>query len=376
MFPQKLKLGVTCASGLEKILKKELERLGYPPAPVVNGFAEFNGDALAVARLNVNLRTGDRVYVIAGEFKAETFDELFDGVKNIAWEEFISKDGQITVNGKCVKSKLFSVSDCQKIIKKAVAKRICSYYNINRLPESGSQYCLRFFLYKDNVCIVLDTSGDGLHKRGYRDMVGIAPIKETLAAGLVLMSDYYKDRPFADPFCGSGTIAIESAMIAKNIAPGINRKFAFENWLGFDGKYLTLAREEALDCEYRGNIAPIIASDISSQAIKLSKRHAVRVGVEKYIDFEVKDSADFKPKTLTGTIVTNPPYGERVYDRAAAIECYKGLGEALKNYPEWSIFLITAEKTFQKYFGRKCDREKKIFNSNKECRYYYYYGKK
>ncbi len=374
-FPEKLNIAVTCASGLEKTLKSELVRLGYPSAPAENGRITFSADALAVARLNLNLRTADRVYVVAGTFRAETFDELFEGVSAIRWEDFIPKDGAVTVNGKCVKSKLFSISDCQKIVKKAIAARLCKKYGIIRLPENGAEYDVDFSLYKDEATIMLNTSGAGLHKRGYRDMVGIAPIRETLASGLLLMSDFYKTRPFADPFCGSGTIAIEAAKIARNIPGSYGRRFAFEEWNNFGNKYLPLAREEAEDKIIRDIKTEIYASDIDPKAIKLAKRHAERAGVSGDIRFSVSDVAKFSPCGDYGTIVTNPPYGERVYDKEEAESCYKKLAAALGNKPGWSLFLITAAKNFERVFGKKCDRKKKIFNSNKECRFYYYYGK-
>lgn len=374
-FPDKLNIAVTCASGLERTLKSELVRLGYPAAPAENGKLTFEADALAVARLNLNLRTADRVYVVAGTFGAETFDALFDGVSAIGWEYFIPEDGAVTVNGKCVKSKLFSISDCQKIVKKAIAARLCKKYGVNRLPESGAEYCVDFSLYKDEATLMINTSGAGLHKRGYRDMVGIAPIRETLASGLILMSDFYKTRPFADPFCGSGTIAIEAAKIARNIPGGNGRKFAFEEWNNFGKKYLSLAKEEAQDKIINNIQTEIFASDIDPKAIKLAKRHAERAGVSENIRFSVSDVAKFVPFGDFGTIVTNPPYGERVYDREEAESCYKKLASSLRDKPGWSLFLITAAKNFERVFGKKCDREKKIFNSNKECRFYYYYGK-
>lgn len=374
-FYGELKLAVTCASGLEKTLKSEIKRLGYGEPPADNGTLVLDGkDALAAARLNLNLRTADRVYVVLAEFKAESFDELFDGVSAIRAEDFIPENGAVTVNGKCVKSKLFSISDCQKIIKKAIASRLCKKYGVKRLSEDGAEYGIEFSLYKDNARIMLNTSGAGLHKRGYRDMVGIAPIRETLAAGLVLMSDFYKDRAFADPFCGSGTIAIEAAKIALNIAGGAGRSFAFEEWKGFDGKYLKLAKEEAKDKETRNADVKIFASDIDFKAIKLARRHAERAGVADKIEFDVSDVAKFKPFGEYGTIVTNPPYGERVYDKEEAESCYKKLSASLKGADGWSLFLITAAKNFERAFGRKADREKKLFNSNKECRFYYYYG--
>ena len=376
-FAGELKLAVTCASGLEKTLKSEIKRLGYGEPPAENGtLIAGNCDALAAARLNLNLRTADRVYIVLAEFRAESFDELFEGVSTVRFEDYIPKNGAITVNGKCVKSKLFSISDCQKIVKKAIATRLCKKYCVKTLPESGAAYDVEFSIYKDAARIMLNTSGAGLHKRGYRDMVGIAPIRETLAAGLVLMSDYYKDRAFADPFCGSGTIAIEAAKIALNIAGGAGRSFAFEEWDNFDDKWLELAKEEAKDRETRNADVKIFASDIDPKAIKLAKRHAERAGVADKIEVAVSDVAKFKPFGEYGTIVTNPPYGERVYDKEEAEACYKKLFKSLKGAEGWSLFLITAAKNFERVFGKKADREKKLFNSNKECRFYYYYGKR
>ena len=375
-FPEKIKAGITCASGLEHTLKSELKRLGYKDAPAENGRISFETDVMAVARLNLNLRTADRVYIEVGEFVSQTFDELYEGVKSIRWEDYIPRNGEITVNGKCVKSRLFAVSDCQSIVKKAIVDRLCGRYRLLRLAENGARYDVDFSIYKDKATLMINTSGQGLHKRGYRDMVGIAPIRETLAAGLLLMSDFYKDRPFADPFCGSGTIAIEAARIAMNIAGGAGRRFAFEEWKNFDKRLLALAREEASDKENRGVRLDIAASDIDPKAIKLASRHAERAGVADKIRFYVADVGQFSPYSELGTVVTNPPYGERVYDRDEAEKCYNKLGKAMRAHDGWSFFVITAAKNFQKVFGKKCDREKKIFNSNKECRFYYYYGKK
>lgn len=376
-FEGPVRVAVTCASGLEKTLKSEIKRLGYEEAPVENGTLVLEDkDALSVARLNLNLRTADRVYVVLGEFPAGSFDELFDRVREIPFENFIPKDGAVNVNGKCVKSKLFSISDCQRIIKKSIADRLCGAYGVKRLPEDGAAYDIEFSLFKDVARILLNTSGAGLHKRGYRDMVGIAPIRETLAAGLVLMSDFYKDRAFADPFCGSGTIAIEAAKIALNVAGGAGRRFLFEEWENFDEKYLKLAKEEAKDKERRGEKVKIFASDIDPKAIKLAKRHAERAGVADKIEFSVSDVAKFKPFGEYGTIVTNPPYGERVYDKEEAEACYKKLSSVLRGKEGWSLFLITAAKNFERVFGKRADRERKLFNSNKECRFYYYYGKR
>ncbi len=376
VFPEKLNITLTCASGVEKVLKSELLRLGYPETPAINGALTLEGTALDVARLNVNLRTADRVYIRVAEFKAITFDDLFEGVKSVRWEDYLPADAKIIVNGKCVKSTLFAISACQSIVKKAVVDRLCGVYKTHRLIENGSEYALEFSIFKDQVTLNLNTSGVGLHKRGYRDLVGIAPIKETLASALVLFSDFYKEHPFADPFCGSGTIAIEAARIALNVAGGVNRTFAFNRWGNFDKKYFDLAFAEAKDKEERNRKIEFFASDIDPKAVKLAKRHAERAGVGDKIRFEVQSVKNFKSDLSNGTIVTNPPYGERVYDIKEAETCYKWFGEAYKRLDGWSAFVITPTKSFEKCFGKKCDRERKLYNSNKECKYYYYYGKR
>ncbi len=372
-FPDKFNITLTVASGVESVLKKELIRLGYPSAPAVNGAITFEGDAEAVARCNVNLRTADRVYIKLAEFCALSFDELFEGVKSIAWERYVDLHGKILVNGKCVKSTLFSVGDCQKIIKKAIVVKLGEKHSISRLPEDGYDYRVEFSVFKDNVSILLNTSGEGLHKRGYRDLVGIAPIKETLASAMVLMSDYYYQKPFADPFCGSGTIAIETARVALNIAGGIGRKFDFMLWKGFDKYAYNNAFNEAKDKEIKDRKVEIFASDIDKKAIMLAKRHAERAGVLDKINFSVCDVKYFSSKLKNGTIVTNPPYGERVYDKKEAEECYKSLRKAFDCLDNWSLFLITSERKFEKIFGKKCDRDRKLYNSNRECRLYHYY---
>ncbi len=375
-FKDKLDILITCASGVEKVTKSELKRLGYQDVPALNGTLSFSGTALDVARCNINLRTADRVYIKIKEFPVDTFDQLFDGVLAIRWEDFLPKDACVLVNGKCVKSKLFAISACQSLIKKAVANRLCEKYGVNRLSEDGALYEIYFSVFKDVVTIMLNTSGVGLHKRGYRDLVGIAPIKETLASALVLLSDYYHARPFADPFCGSGTIAIEATKIALNIAGGVGRRFAFNDWTNFDKSLYDQALTEARDKESRSVKPEIFASDIDPKAVKLARRHAERAGLDKYINFDVKDVKYFSSDLSGGTIVTNPPYGERVYDIREAEACYKSLGQAVKKLDGWSTFVITSAKSFEKYFGKKADRERKLYNSNKECKFFYYYGKK
>lgn len=375
-FPEQVDITLTVASGIESVLKKELFRMGVESAPAVNGAISFKGDLDLVAKCNINLRTADRVYIKLAQFPALSFDDLFQGVYQIPWQNYIDINGKILVNGKCVKSKLFSISDCQKITKKAIAVKLLDNYKQSRLSESGEVYSIEFSIFKDEATILLNTSGAGLHKRGYRDLVGIAPIKETMASALVLMSDFYYQKPFLDPFCGSGTIAIECAKIALNIAGGIGRTFDFNKWKGFNPKYFDKAYEEALDKEERNREIEIFASDIDKKAINLAEHHAERAGLKGKIKFTRSDVKNVSNPLRNGTIVTNPPYGERVYDKREAEECYKGLRTMYDKLDNWSLFLITSEKRFEKIFGRKCDRDRKLYNSNKECRFYYYYKDK
>ncbi len=374
-MPDTPEIAISCASGVEKVLKSELKRLGYGELPVVNGTCTFRGNLYDVANLNVNLRTADRVYIKLAEFTAEDFDTLFEGVRNIDLEKYLPENAKIIVNGKCVKSKLFAVSACQSIVKKAIVVRLTEKYKVNRLNENGALYEISFSIFKDVVTLLLNTSGAGLHKRGYRDLVGIAPIKETLGSALILLSDFYYQKPFADPFCGSGTLVIEATKIALNIAGGINRRFAFNEWTNFDQKYYSLAFEKAKDNEKRDRKIEIYGSDIDPKAISISARHAERAGLQKYIKFERKDVKDFYLPYSNGTIISNPPYGERVYDKRDADECYKSLRHAYDKLDDWSMFVITSAKNFEKQFGIRADRERKLYNSNKECKFYYYYKK-
>lgn len=374
-FPQEADIVATCASGVESALKKEIKRLFEKEVPAINGAVTFRGNISDVVKANLNLRTAERVYIKTGEFTAVSFDELFDGVKAIAWENFITADGRVTVNGKCVKSTLFSISDCQRIIKKAVADRLCEKFGYAYLPESGAEYHVEFSIFKDQVFLMIDTSGIALHKRGYRDKTGVTPIKETLASAILFYSDFYRTRPFFDPFCGSGTFVIEAARIALNIAPGINRKFAFNEWKNFDESLYFKAVEEAKDKERNIKI-DFCGSDIDSKAVELSKYHAKKAGLSGAVGFSVKGVKDFKPSESYGTIVTNPPYGVKAFDFRFAENAYREFGAVMKDFPDWSVFVIVGDgKRFEKFFGRKSDRERKLYNSELECRLKYYYGK-
>lgn len=376
MAESNYKIAVSCASGVESVVKKELYRLGYQDTSAINGKIEVSGSDIDIARLNINLRSADRVYIKLASYNAVTFDELFDGVIAIPFEEYIDVNGRIIVDGKCVKSKLFAVSACQSIIKKAVVSRLKDKKKVLSLNEDGAEYKIEFSIFKDVAEIFLNTSGTGLHKRGYRDLVGIAPIKETLASALLLLSDFYYDKPFYDPFCGSGTLVIEGAKIALNIAPNKDRKFAFNFWRFFDKKAFSLALNEAVDKEKKDRKIDFSGSDVDFKAIKLAKHHAIKAGVADYVDFSVKNVKDVKINKRFGTIVSNPPYGERVFDKEQADMCYSELGRLKTENPDWSFFVITSAKNFEKKFGYKAERTRKLYNSNKECRFYYYYGNK
>ena len=376
MAENEYKIAVSCASGVESVVKKELLRLGYKDTAAINGKIEVSGNCIDIARLNINLRSADRVYIKLASFPATDFDGLFFGVYNIPFEEYIDVSGRIIVDGKCVKSKLFAVSACQSIIKKAVVERIKDKKKVSSLPENGADYKIEFSVFKDVAEIFLNTSGVGLHKRGYRDLVGVAPIKETLASALILLSDAYYTNPFYDPFCGSGTLVIEGAKIALNIAPNKDRTFDFNGWKFFDKRAFTLAMEEAVDKEKKDRKIDFYGSDVDYKAIKLAKRHAERAGVSDYVNFAVKDVKDLSFNKRFGTVVSNPPYGERVFDKEQADNCYTELGRLKNENPDWSFFIITSAKNFEKKFGQKAERTRKLYNSNKECRVYYYYGNK
>ncbi len=363
---------VTCASGIEKAVKKELLFLCRQTSPAIDGAMDIKGDDLLVARLNTFLRTADRVYIKIGEFKATTFDELFDGTKALDFENYISKNGQILVNGKCKKSKIYAISASQSVIKKAIVERLKKAYRTNFLSESAERYKIEFSIVEDNVSVYLDTSGTGLHKRGYRDLVWNAPIRENLAASMVLYSGYRADVPFADVFCGSGTIPIETAMIANNIACGKNREFDFMKWGFFDKKAYVLAKEEALDKE-TNNPVEIVGTDIAKKAIELSKHHAKRAGVDKFVKFRQVPVKDFKSDLQNGIIVTNAPYGERSLDKESAALAYKDLYKTYMNLNGWSLHLLTEFENFERTFGKKADRNRKLYNSSKECRVYSFF---
>ena len=365
------KLCVPCLLGLEGPISDELRRLDMANVTAENGRVYFTGDENAVASANINLRIGERVLVELGRFKAETFEELFQGVKAIRWEDIIPRDGAFPVKGYSLNSKLFSVSDCQKIIKKAIVERLKSVYGIEWFPETAESYQVQFSIMKDNVSICLDTSGEGLHKRGYRPAHNAAPLKETMAAAMVKLSRYRGRDDFADPFCGSGTIPIEAALIARNIAPGINRSFSAMNWRIFDRRIWAQAREAARDREFHGNYN-IVGSDIDPKAITIARENAERAGVADVIRFEVADAAAFDRRTERGVIVTNPPYGERIMEKEQAEQLYRSFGEAYRKTANWQLYLLSSHTEFERCFGRTADKKRKLYNGMIKCDLFMY----
>lgn len=373
---QEVTLIATAAMGLEAIVAKEVRQLGYETR-VENSRVLFKAPISAIPRCNLWLRTADRVKVLVSEFEARTFDELFEATKALPWENFISEDGQFPVSGKSHKSKLYSVSDCQSIVKKAIVERLRLKYGIaSRMPETGSLYKVEVAILKDVVSLTIDTSGIGLHKRGYRVGQGDAPLKETMAAALIMLTNWRPDETFIDPFCGSGTIPIEAALIGQNIAPGFNREFASENWEFIKEKYWEEAFEEAEDLANYDQKLNIIGSDIDHQMINIAKENALEAGLADLISWKQMQVKDLFIREEKGYLVTNPPYGERLSDKKAVSQLYKDLGTIMLNHPRWSVYILTAFKGFEDQFGRKATKKRKLFNGFIEANYYQYFGQR
>ena len=365
-------LCVPCLLGLEKPIADELRRLGAQNVAAENGRVNFTGGAEAVAAANINLRVGERVLLELGRFEAKSFDELFEGVKALPWEELIPADGAFPVKGYSLNSQLFSVSDCQKIIKKAIAERLKSVYGLSWFPETGAVYQVQFSLMKDLASLCLDTSGEGLHKRGYRPAHNAAPLKETMAAAMVGFSRYRGRDDFCDPFCGSGTIPIEAALIAKNRAPGLHRRFRAMDWAGFDAPIWERAREEAIAKEFHGDYR-ILGTDIDPKAVEIARENARRAGVDDVVHFEVADAAAFDRKTERGVIVTNPPYGERIMEKQEAERLYRAFGAAWARTENWQLYLLSSHTEFERCFGREADKKRKLYNGMIKCDLFMYY---
>lgn len=367
-----------CHFGLEAVLKKEIIDLGYEISQVEDGRVTFIGDAEAICRANVFLRTAERILLKVGRFTAISFEELFQGTKNIPWEDYIPQDGKFWVaKASSIKSKLFSPSDIQSVMKKAMVERMKSRYGVNWFAENGSAYPLRVFLYKDQVTIGMDTSGDSLHKRGYRTMTSRAPITETLAAALLMLTPWKKDRILVDPFCGSGTFPIEAAMMAANIAPGMNRSFLAEDWKNLiPRKCWYEAMDEADELVDREASADIQGYDIDGEIVRAARANAERAGVDHLIHFQQRPVSQLSHPKKYGFLITNPPYGERLEEKAALPAIYRELGERFAALDSWSAYVITSFEDAEKYIGRKADKNRKIYNGMLKTYFYQFSGPK
>ncbi len=367
-----------CHFGLEAVLKREIYELGYEITKVEDGRVFFEGDAEAICRANIFLRTAERVLLKVGQFHAETFEDLFQGIKKIPWEEYIPADGRFWVTkASSIKSRLFSPSDIQSIVKKAMVERMKEDYDLEWFEETGASYPLRLFLMKDEVTVAIDTSGDSLHKRGYRTMSGKAPITETLAAALLMLTPWNKERILVDPFCGSGTFLIEAAMMAANIAPGMRRSFTAQGWTNLIEERLwkdsVEEAEELVDTDISVDIQ---GYDIDGDVVKVARDNARRAGVEHLIHFQQRPVSALSHPKKYGFIVSNPPYGERMEDRETLPELYSGIGEALQRLDSWSAYLITSYQDAERYIGRKADKNRKIYNGMLKTYFYQFLGPK
>ena len=371
---RKLLLTVPVVFGLEALVATEIRDLGYETTTVEDGKVTFEGDLEAICASNLHLRTGERVLIKIGEFPAHTFDELFEGVKKLPWEEWIGKDDAFPVKGYSLKSALHSIPDCQAIVKRAVVERLKQTYHIDWFEETGSKYQIQFSIMKDSAILYLDTSGDSLYKRGYREKGNDAPIRETLAAALIILSRWQGDnRPLYDPMCGSGTLAIEAAMLAANIAPGLKRHFAAERWHTVPKALWQKARQAAKE-NINKNAAPLIyASDIDPKSVKLAKENAQKAGVDSFIQFSCQDINNLTPYQEKCTIVCNPPYGERLMDKKSCETLYAQMGKKFSEFPFAGCYIITSHEQFEDHFGKKADKKRKIYNGMLKCYLYQYF---
>ena len=367
-----LEFVIPCLLGLESLVGDEIRKLGLSDVRVENGRVLCCGEARDIARLNINLRCGARVILVLHKFRATDFESLFRGVRAVHWEDWIPREGEFPVVGYSINSTLHSVPACQSIVKKAVVDRLSAAYGIAQFPETGRRYQVRFSIMKDEVTVGLDTSGEGLYKRGYRAHGVAAPLKETLAAAMVKLSRYRGRDDFCDPFCGSGTIPIEAALIAKNRAPGLNRDFTAMNWSIFDRSVWQQARDEARSKEFHGDYN-IVGSDIDPKALEIARENARRAGVDDVVRFEVADATKFDRRTERGVIVTNPPYGERIMEKQQAEDLYRGFGRAWLASENWQLYLLSSHTEFERCFGKQADKKRKLYNGMIKCDLFMYF---
>lgn len=367
-----------CHFGLEAVLKREIIELGYEITSVEDGRVTFIGDAEAVCRANVFLRTAERILIKVGQFHAETFDELFEGTKALPWEEYLPQNAKFWVaKAASVKSKLFSPSDIQSIMKKAMVERMRKVYRVNWFPEDGDAFPIRVFLHKDEVTVSLDTTGESLHKRGYRKLTAKAPIAENLAAALIMLTPWNKTRILVDPFCGSGTIPIEAAMMAANMAPGMNRSFLAESWTHIiSRKEWYACMDEAAELVDFSQMPDIQGYDIDDEMVRIARENAKLAGLEQYIHFQRRGIEALSHPKKYGFIITNPPYGERLEDKNTIASIYRTLGERYRQLDSWSLYMITSYEDAQQMIGRKADKNRKIYNGMLKTYYYQFMGPK
>ena len=371
---QTYSLIATAASGIESLVNRELKELGYK-TQTENGRVRFEGNAIDIARTNLWLRTADRVKIIVGEFKATTFESLFDQTYDLPWEDILPLDANFPVSGKSQKSKLHSVPNCQRIVKKAIAKKIMTYYSRTQpLAETGSHYPIEVSLVKDHVIISLDTSGSSLFKRGYRSEKGGAPLKENMAAALVLLTTWHADRPLYDPTCGSGTILIEAAMMGRKIAPGLQRSFAAEDWTYFHPEVWAIERQKARQQIKADLQMDILGCDIDGRMIEIAKANANKAGVADTIEFKQMQLSDFVPKKDYGILIANPPYGDRLLDKDQVHHLYQQMGEIYQKMPTWSKYILTSDEAFEDYYGKKATKKRKLYNGALKVDYYQYWS--
>ncbi|WP_342550881.1 class I SAM-dependent RNA methyltransferase [Lysinibacillus sp. FSL M8-0216] len=369
-------LVATSAMGLEAIVAQEVKALGYETT-VDNGKVYFQGDETAIARANLWLRVADRVKIVVGQFPAKSFEQLFESVKALPWEKYLPVDAAFPVSGKSVKSKLFSVPDCQAITKKAIVERMKQHYKrLGFLDESGATYKIEVSILKDVATLTIDTSGAGLHKRGYRQVQGEAPLKETLAAALIQVSKWNPNRPFVDPFCGSGTIALEAAMFGQNIAPGYNREFISEDWPWMKAQIWDTVRDEAESLANYDQLLEIVGSDIDHRMVSIAQENATEAGFGELITFKQMQARDFTTQLTDGVMIGNPPYGERIGDVEVVEQVIRDLGQVMKNYPTWSVYMLSSMKNFEELYGRQATKKRKLFNGFIETNYYQFWGQK
>lgn len=362
----------TSTFGIESITAKELRALGYEDLKIENGRVTFEGDEMDIAISNIHLRTADRVLIKMAEFEARSFEELFQGTKKAEWSKIIPVDGVMHVVGKSIKSTLYSVPDCQSIVKKAIVKSMSESYGVEKFSESGPVYKIEVSILKDVVTLTIDTTGPGLHKRGYRELAGAAPLKETLAASMLLISRWNDEFELIDPFCGSGTILIEAAMIAQNIAPGVNRTFVCETWPSINKDVFESVREGARKSEKHKEIS-IIGYDIDYRVLKVAMENAKKAGVDKYIKFQKRDFMEFSTSRKHGFIVSNPPYGERIGEEKTLPLIYKHMGNMKKKLESWDFNILTSFEPFEKTVGVKSTKNRKLYNGKIKCYYYQYF---